>query len=132
VTDEQSPENGKEGQLPDTGIRTTYDTGAIREAAPDKPSVEGISPFALFRLGALMTKANIKYGDYRNWEKGMPITRYIGGIIRHTFLYLARDSSEDHLASIMWNAMAIAHHEEVGSTTGKTFQDLDDRPRWRK
>lgn len=123
---------GKVEGLPDSGARTNYVTGAVREADPNKPAVEGISPFALTRLGMLMTRANVKYGDYRNWEKGMPVTRYIGGILRHTLAYLARDKSEDHLASVMWNAMCLMHHEEVGSTSGKTFDDLDDRPIWRK
>lgn len=117
--------------LPDSGTRTQFGEGmAHREADPMKPAVEGISPFAIFRLGLLFTKGGIKYKNFRNWELGMPTTRYIAAIIRHTFSYLARDESEDHLAAIMWNAQCLIHHEEAGTTSGKTFEDIDDRPRW--
>lgn len=119
--------------LPDSGHRLDYGNGlAVREADPNKPTLEGISPYALLRLGALLTKANNKYGDYRNWEKGLPITRYIGGILRHAVAFMMSDTSEDHLASIMWNAMCIIHHQEVGSTSGADFAELDDRPRWKE
>lgn len=117
--------------LPDTGKRIQYgEDGAIREDDPDKALVEGISPYAIMRLGSLFTKGHKKYGDFRNWEKGMPITRYIGAIMRHTALYMMRDTREDHLAAIMWNAAAIIHHEEVGTSTGKSFEDIDDRPKY--
>lgn len=124
---------GEEKPLPDTGKRIQFGEGmAIREADPNKPAVEGISPFALLRLGSLFTKGHQKYGDFRNWEKGMPVTRYIGAIIRHTCLYMMRDDKEDHLAAIMWNAQALIHHEEVGTSSGKTFEDIDDRPKYFK
>lgn len=120
-------------RLPDSGKRASFGKGrAIREADPNKPTLEGISPYALHRLGMHLTRAAFKYGDFRNWEKGMPVMRYLGGILRHALEYEKRDNSEDHLAAIMWNAMAIIHHEEVGSTSGASFKELDDRPRWKK
>lgn len=96
---------------------------AVREADPDKPAMEGVSPYAMERLGAHLTRGGQKYGDFRNWERGMPITRCIGAVLRHTFQYLRRDDSEDHMAAVMWNAMAILHFEE-------TRPELDDRPDW--
>ena len=111
-------------RLPDSGERTSFGDGlAVREADPNKPAVEGISPELIFRLGALLTKGGQKYGDFRNWEKGMPWTRCFGAIIRHAFQWLARDTSEDHLAAIVWNAMALMHYERYN-------KDLDDRPAW--
>jgi hypothetical protein len=109
--------------LPDSGARHQFGGGAQREADPDKASVEGISPFAIFRLGRLFTRGGAKYGDFRNWERGMPFTRYVSAIVRHAFQYLARDASEDHLAAVMWNAQCLIHHEEVGDS-----ETWDDRP----
>lgn len=106
---------------------------AVREADPNKAAVEGISPYAIMRLGMHFTHGGIKYaqhGGFRNWEKGMPATRCIGAIVRHAFQYLMRDDSEDHLAAIMWNAQALIHYEEVGGT-GATWEEIDDRPNWR-
>lgn len=112
--------------LPDSGIRTSFGDGrAVREADDSKSSIGGISPYALIRLGNLLTKANKKYGDYRNWEKGMPVQRFIDGMGRHLVGYMLRDESEDHLAAIMWNAMCLIHYEE----TGMIFE-LDNRPTW--
>lgn len=111
--------------LPDTGSRSGFEVGgAVREDDPDKPAMEGISPFAAVRLGEHLSRGAQKYGDMRNWEKGMPYTRCIGAILRHTFAYLRGGDEEDHLAAIMWNAMALIHYEEVGDP------DLDDRPLW--
>ncbi len=117
--------------LPDGGTRVSFGEGmAVREGDTEKARVDGISPYAMHRLGMLFTRGGIKYKDFRNWEKGMPTTRYIGAIIRHVYKYLARDTTEDHLAAVMWNAAALMHHEAVGTTSGKTFADIDDRPHW--
>lgn len=117
-------ENARRRMLPDSGERESFGEGlAIREADPDKPAVEGISPFMILRLGTHLTNGGKKYGDFRNWEKGMPFTRCIGAIVRHIFQYLARDESEDHLAAVAWNVMALIHYEE-------TKPELDDRPVW--
>ncbi len=128
------------GLLPDSGVRVSFGAGmASREADPSKPAHDGLSPYAMHRLSLLMTKADDKYKDVggkRNWEKGMPVTRYLRAILGHTFAYMCRDTSEDHLASIMWNAMCLAHHEVVGTVSGdpaipgKTFTEIDDRPKY--
>lgn len=123
-------------KLPDTGLREIFGEGlAVREADPTKPALGGISPFAELALGDLMTKAGIKYaaaGGYRNWEKGMPVTRVIESIKRHVNAFQRGDETEDHLAAIMWNAMVLIHYRDGGTTSGKSFKDLDDRPRWSK
>ena len=112
--------------LPDSGLRESFgEDGAIREADPTKPSIEGVSPFEMQRLGTLFTAGGEKYGDFRNWEKGMPIMRFYASMLRHLFKWVARDTSEDHMASVMWNAQAIMHFEELRP-------DLDDRPEWKR
>lgn len=121
--------------LHDNGTREQFGVGmAFREADPVKPACEGISPFALLRLGMHFTRGGVKYkdapGGFRNWEAGMPVTRYVGAILRHTIFYLLRDTREDHAAAIMWNAQALMHHEAVGTNSGRSFAEIDDRPRW--
>ncbi len=122
--------------LPDSGVRESFGDGmAVREANPTKPALGGISPYMELALGDLMTKAGIKYkdaGGYRNWEKGMPVTRVIESIKRHVNAFQRGDTSEDHLAAIAWNAMVLIHYRDGGTTTGKGFEQLDDRPRWSK
>lgn len=112
--------------LPDSGKRVQFGEGAaMREDDSEKPAIEGLSPYALMRIGMVFTRGGVKYGNFRNWERGMPFSRYIGGILRHTAKYMMRDTTEDHLAAIVWNAQCLMHHEEVGQA-----QQWDDRPRW--
>lgn len=106
----------------DGGTRIQFgETSAMREDQSDKSRIELISPHALRRLGTWCGKGAKKYGE-RNWEKGMPFMRCIGSILRHVAGYILRDNTEDHLAAIMWNAMAIIHYEECQMTS------WDDRP----
>lgn len=106
---------GKEsldGKMVDGGERTTFgDNSALREPSVGKGRPELISPFALTRISKWYELGAQKYAD-RNWEKGMPYSRYTGSMFRHLIAWMKGDKSEDHLAAIAWNAMAIMHHQE--------------------
>jgi hypothetical protein len=112
----------------DSGERQSFDTGAVRDAAAGKPRVDLISPFAEARLGAWCALGAAKYSD-RNWEKGMPLGRILASLCRHLNAYRAGDTAEDHLAAVMWNAMALAHGEEMVKR-GVWAEGLDDLPRY--
>jgi hypothetical protein len=49
-----------------------------------------------------------KYGDY-NWEKGMPVSDMLNHGIRHLYMWLNGDRSEDHLGHAMWNVAGAIH-----------------------
>lgn len=54
-----------------------------------------------------------KYGD-RNWEKGIPISRYVDSGLRHLFKYLRGDVDERHDRAFCWNmlcAMWTCNHK---------------------
>lgn len=53
-----------------------------------------------------------KYGDF-NWERGMPIHDLLNHGLRHLYLFLSGDRSEDHLAHAGWNVLAAMHSEEL-------------------
>lgn len=112
--------------IPDTKKRVKFGKNAsVREDDSHKSRMEGISPYALERIGMRYTDGGIKYGDFRNWERGQPWSRCIGAILRHTTAYMRRDTSEDHLAAIAWNAIALMHFESL-----KEHAQFDDRPMW--
>lgn len=115
-------------QMKDSGERQSFTTGAVRDAAGDKPKLSLMSPFALLRLGDWLTLGAKKYAD-RNWEKGMPFCRVIDSLLRHTVAYMTGKTDEDHLAAIMTNAMFLAHYEEM-IQRGLLPASLDDRPQW--
>lgn len=62
----------------------------------------------------------LKYGE-RNWEKGIPVSRYIDSALRHLMKDLAGETDEDHAAAFVWNCMCAAwtmeHKPEMNDYT---------------
>ena len=111
-------------RMNDGGDRMSFGEGrAIREPTNGKGRPELISPYAVMRLAKWMELGAQKYAD-RNWECGMPYSRYVGAMLRHTLKYMMGMDDEDHLAAIAFNVFAIMHHEECGQI------ELDDMPHY--
>ena len=47
-----------------------------------------------------------KYGE-RNWEKGIPVERYIDSAVRHYLKYLRGDTDERHDRALVWNICCL-------------------------
>ena len=108
----------------DGGERMTYGVdGAMREPAIGKGRYDLISPFAIMRLAKWYELGSQKYSE-RNWEKGMPFSRYIDAAKRHLDKFIMGMDDEDHLAAVAWNVFAIMHHEELRDDL------LDDMPHY--
>lgn len=106
--------------------KETFDTGAKRDTHADKLRYDLITPWGLTRLAKVYTDGAKHYGD-RNWEKGMPISRCLASVERHLMGFKMRDTSEDHLAQMVWNGMAILHYQEM-MAQGLLPRTLDDLP----
>ncbi len=111
--------------IKDSGKRQEFDTGAVRDTAENKPEFSLISPFALERIASHMTKGKNKYSRH-NWVKGIPISRCYDSLLRHSIAFGKGDISEDHLAALCFNAMAIMHYQETNR------KDMDDMFDWGK
>lgn len=109
--------------LPDSGKRVEFDTGAVRDIQEGKGRFDLIPPQLLHRIAKLYEKGAIKY-DERNWEKGIPVSRCMSSALRHLTKYLEGQQDEDHLASAVFNIAAIMHYE-------KNNKDMLDLP-WQK
>ena len=110
----------------DSGEREAFETGAVRDTATNKPRPDLISPFAMERLGEWLRAGAEKY-DERNWEAGIPVSRCVASLYRHLLKYQQGDTSEDHMAAIMCNAMFIMHTEDMMDRSVLPI-DLDDMP----
>ena len=95
----------------DSGERQEFDTGAVRDTQHGKGRPDLLSPYALMRLCRHFENGAVKYGD-RNWEKGIPLARYMESIFRHWCAYLGGDRSEDHLAAMEWNTHCMMQTEQ--------------------
>jgi hypothetical protein len=95
----------------DSGNRTEFASGAVRDLQDGKGRYDLISPIALRRLAVHMENGAKKYGE-RNWEKGIPLSSFFDSAIRHLYKWLGGDREEDHLAAAMWNIHCLIHSEE--------------------
>jgi hypothetical protein len=97
--------------LADSGDRTSFMNGAVRDRGGEKSRPDLISPFFENRLGEHMRKGAVKYSDW-NWAKGMPNSEYWASLRRHIAQAEMGMTNEDHLAAIAFNVMALMHNQE--------------------
>jgi len=114
--------------LPDTGSRTNFDTGAVRDAAVGKGMPAEIPPTALRRIALRFEMGAVEKGYGRgNWRKGIPASRYIEAIARHSWSAALGETDEDHLAAVAWNTVCLMYTLEQ-IEAGLLPKELDDRP----
>jgi addiction module HigA family antidote len=96
--------------LHDSGQRQEFSTGAHRDVQTGKGRFDLLPPGAIQRLARHFEKGATKYGD-RNWEKGIPLSRFMDSALRHAFSYIAGNKDEDHLVAAAWNLIAALETE---------------------
>ena len=89
-----------------------FPSGAVRSSDAEGVRFDLITPIGLRRLAETCAEGARKYGDH-NWQKGIPASEMLNHAIRHTYLWLAGDATEDHLAHAAWNLLAVCHFEEA-------------------
>jgi hypothetical protein len=93
--------------LPDSGERSEFQTGAVRDASQGKGIPSAIPPRALIRLAKRFEDGAAKY-KRDNWKQGIPVSRYIDSLYRHLWAFMEGDNTEDHLGAIIWNAVCLS------------------------
>jgi hypothetical protein len=88
--------------LPDSGDRTAFDTGAVRDAMKGKGIPSMIPTCAIMAMARRFEDGATKYGP-DNWRKGIPLSRYCDAAYRHLMQCRDNDFSEDHFGAVMWN-----------------------------
>jgi hypothetical protein len=101
----------------DSGKREFFNTGAVRDTEEGKLRIDLLFKYvpmgALMRITQHYVNGAKKYGNH-NWQKGLPASRCISSALRHLYQYFMGDRSEDHLAAVCFNVIAILHWEETG------------------
>ena len=119
-------EEQRKYRIQDSGERTQFQTGAVRDRQTGKGRFDLLSPIALGRLARCMEAGADKYDD-RNWEKGEPLSRFYDSAVRHMQRYWEGYRDEDHMAAAMWNIHGFIHTEEM-IRRGALPPELADMP----
>lgn len=104
----QEADNVKEQE----GSTVRFATGAVRSSDAEATRYDLISPIGLEAVARTCAEGAAKYGDF-NWEKGMPVADLLNHALRHVYLYLSGDRSEDHLPHAAWGLLAAIHSESL-------------------
>ena len=98
--------------IKDSGERTTFDTGAVRDLHGENKGRFDLLPMCvLMRLARHYAAGAEKYTE-RNWEKGIPCHSYADSAFRHLVKYMDGWKDEDHLIAAIWNLCGLAWTEE--------------------
>ena len=112
--------------IKDSGKKQVFDSGAQRDSREGKGRYDLIPNTALRRLALTYEAGAKKYGE-RNWEKGMPVSRFLDSALRHINQHIEGKHDEDHLAQAMWNIAGAIHMEEMVAR-GKLEKKFCDLP----
>lgn len=114
--------------LKDSGERQSFETGAVRDTQSGKGRFDLLSPIVDKRLAIIMEKGALKYNP-RNWEKGIPLSRFLDSAKRHLAQFIEGHVDEDHLGQAIWNLNGLMHTQEL-IKRGLLPSSLDDLPNY--
>lgn len=94
--------------LKDSGERQDFGTGAVRDTSTGKGRYDLLPPAAIFALARVFEEGAKKY-TARNYESGIPLSRFLDSALRHLFKHLEGQRDEPHIAQAGWNILAYIH-----------------------
>ena len=97
--------------IKDSGERTQFPSGAVRDMHEGKGRFDLLPMCVLMRLARHYENGCLKYGD-RNWEAGIPCHSFADSAMRHLVKYMDGQTDEDHLIAAIWNLCGLAWNEE--------------------
>lgn len=109
-----------------SGRREEFATGSRRDNQEGRGRYDLLPPRAIHEVAQRFENGAAAYGD-RNWEKGQPLSRYIGSALRHSFAVLAGETDENHAAAAAWNLLAFIE-TRARIAAGTLPAELNDLP----
>ena len=91
-------------KLPDSGQRTEFETGAVRDLSVGKGRMDLLPWLAIIEVAKHCEKGAIKYGE-RNVDKGIPVHSFYDSAARHLAKHISGLTDEDHLVAACWNLL---------------------------
>jgi hypothetical protein len=113
-------------KIKDSGTRSNFDTGAVRDGQEGKGRMDLLPVRALIEVSKVFEAGARKYAA-RNWEAGIPLSRYMDSGLRHAMKFLRGDRDEPHLAMACWNFLCLQDTQQR-IAEGLLSMDLNDLP----
>lgn len=88
----------------DSGERTQFDTGAIRDSKKGVGRCDLLPMTAIIELSKHCQEGAERYGEH-NVDKGIPQHSLCDSGMRHLIKYMRGDADENHLRAACWNLM---------------------------
>lgn len=112
--------------LKDSGNRSQFSTGAVRDAGTGKGSPSLVPSWVIWLVSRIYEDGAAKYSA-RNWEKGMPLSKYIDSCERHLAKLKAGMRDEPHATQAIWNLIGYVFTGAL-IKMGMRSDDLNDMP----
>ena len=110
----------KKPEIKDSGERTTFETGAVRDMHDGKGDMVSIPWESILRLSKHYENGAKKYQRW-NFRKGIPVSSFIDSACRHLAKYQCGMDDEDHLAAAAFNVLGAMLMEN-------TMPEMNDLP----
>lgn len=96
--------------IKDSGERTSFDTGAVRDMHTGKGRFDLLPWHAIHDVAKHCEEGALKYGE-RNVDRGIPQHSFIDSAFRHLKKYWTGETDEPHLRAAAWNILWALEQE---------------------
>ena len=114
--------------IKDSGDRTKFPTGAVRDMHDGKGRMDLLPWAAIMEVSKHCEAGAKKYGEH-NVDKGIPTSSLCDSALRHLAKYLDGWTDEKHLLAATWNLLWALemeiHHPECVNTPWKENKKED-------
>nr|DAG32376.1 MAG TPA: hypothetical protein [Caudoviricetes sp.] len=97
-------EEYRKNRIKDSGERTTFSTGAVRDMHAGKGRMDLLPWAAIIEVSKHCEARALKYGTH-NVDKGIPTSSLMDSAMRHAAKYLDGQENENHLLAAAWNLL---------------------------
>ena len=96
--------------IKDSGERTKFDTGAVRDMHAGKGRMDLLPWAAIIEVSKHCEEGALKYGEH-NVDKGIPTHSFLDSAARHIAKYMDGWKDEPHLRAAAWNLLWVIQME---------------------
>lgn len=90
--------------IKDSGNRTEFETGAVRDIQVGKGRMDLLPWTAIMEISKHCESGAIKYGE-NNIDKGIELSSLISSGARHLAMFIEGEKDERHLVASIWNLL---------------------------